>query len=68
MLVGRTTAKDAPDLTQLEAVEDALGDLGLPTVTEMDIGHTQPFLPMVNGAPARVVVRDGVREVVQTLG
>jgi muramoyltetrapeptide carboxypeptidase len=37
-------------------------------VTQMDIGHTQPFLPLVNGASARVVVGDGVREVTQTLG
>lgn len=68
VLVGRTRAPDAPDLTQLAAVQDALGDLGVPVVAEMDIGHTQPFLPLVNGARARVVVRDGVREVTQTLG
>jgi muramoyltetrapeptide carboxypeptidase len=68
VLIGRTPAPDAEDLSQLEAVEDALGDLGIPVVAEMDIGHTQPFLPLVNGAIARVVVRDGVREVTQTLG
>lgn len=68
VLVGRTPAPDAPDLTQLEAVEETLGGLGVPVVAQVDIGHTQPFLPLVNGAPARVVVRDGVREVTQTLG
>jgi muramoyltetrapeptide carboxypeptidase LdcA involved in peptidoglycan recycling len=68
VLIGRTPAPDADDMTQLQAVEDALGDLGIPVVAEMDIGHTQPFLPLVNGASARVVVRDGVREVTQTLG
>jgi muramoyltetrapeptide carboxypeptidase LdcA involved in peptidoglycan recycling len=68
VLVGRTRGPDAADLTQLEAVEDALGGLGVPVVAEMDIGHTQPFLPLVNGASARVVVREGVREVTQTLG
>ena len=51
------------DSPSTQAVEDALGDLGIPVVAEMDIGHTQPFLPLVNGASARVVVRDGVREV-----
>ena len=61
-------ARTTTDLTQLQAVEDALGDLGIPVVAEMDIGHTQPFLPLVNGASARVVVRDGVREVTQTAG
>jgi muramoyltetrapeptide carboxypeptidase len=34
----------------------------------MDIGPTQPFLPLVNGASARVVVRDGIREVTQRIG
>ncbi len=68
VLVGRTRGPDTADLTQLQAVEDALGDLGVPVVAEMDIGHTQPFLPLVNGASARVVVREGVREVTQTLG
>jgi muramoyltetrapeptide carboxypeptidase len=68
VLVGRTPAEDRPDLTQLQAVEDALGDLGIPVIAEMDIGHTQPFLPLVNGASARVVVGDGVRELTQTLG
>jgi muramoyltetrapeptide carboxypeptidase LdcA involved in peptidoglycan recycling len=68
VLVGRTTGPDLPDLTQLQAVEDALGGLGIPIVADMDIGHTQPFLPLVNGASARVVVRDGVREITQTLG
>ncbi|WP_028652429.1 S66 family peptidase [Nocardioides halotolerans] len=68
VLVGRTPAPDAPDLTQLEAVEDALSDLGVPVVAQMDIGHTQPFLPLVNGASARVVVAPGVREVTQRLG
>jgi muramoyltetrapeptide carboxypeptidase LdcA involved in peptidoglycan recycling len=66
--LGRTPAEDRPDLTQPEAVEDALGGLGIPVVAEMDIGHTQPFLPLVNGASARVVVRDGVREVTQRIG
>jgi muramoyltetrapeptide carboxypeptidase len=68
VLVGRTPAPDAPDLTQLEAVQETLGGLGVPVIAQMDIGHTQPFLPLVNGAAARVVVRDGVREVAQTLG
>jgi muramoyltetrapeptide carboxypeptidase LdcA involved in peptidoglycan recycling len=68
VLVGRTPGPDMDDLSQLQAVEDALGDLGIPVVAAMDIGHTQPFLPLVNGASARVVVRDGVREVTQRLG
>jgi muramoyltetrapeptide carboxypeptidase LdcA involved in peptidoglycan recycling len=68
VLVGRSPAPDAPDLTQADAVAEVLGDLGVPVVTQMDIGHTQPFLPLVNGAPARVRVADGLREVTQLLG
>jgi muramoyltetrapeptide carboxypeptidase LdcA involved in peptidoglycan recycling len=68
VLIGRSPAPDADDLTQLEAVEEVLGDLGVPVVAQMDIGHTQPFLPLVNGALARVVVAEGRREVTQRLG
>ena len=56
-------------MTQHEAVADALGMLDVPVVLDAEIGHTQPFLPLVNGAPARVVVDgDGGGEVTQTLG
>ena len=53
MLIGRTPAPDAEKMTQHEAVADALGVLDVPVVAETDIGHTQPFLPLVNGALAR---------------
>ncbi|MBA2953635.1 LD-carboxypeptidase [Nocardioides sp. MAH-18] len=67
VLVGRTPAPDAPDLTQLEAVEEALGGLGVPVIAQMDIGHTQPFMPLVNGALARVVADGDTRRIAQTL-
>jgi muramoyltetrapeptide carboxypeptidase len=65
VLVGRTAAPDAPDLTQHEAVLDALGDLGVPLVLDVDCGHVQPFLPLVNGALGRVVDDGERREVTQ---
>ena len=68
VLIGRTAAPDAQKMTQHEAVADALGGLGVPVVLDADIGHTQPFLPLVNGAPARVAVTGGVGVVTQTLG
>ena len=37
-------------MTQHEAVADALGMLDVPVVLDADFGHTQPFLPLVNGA------------------
>ena len=68
VLMGRTSAPDAEKMTQHEAVADALGMLDIPVVLDADIGHTQPFLPLVNGASARVTVTDGVGVVTQTLG
>jgi muramoyltetrapeptide carboxypeptidase len=68
VLIGRTAAPDAEKMTQHEAVADALGMLDVPVVLDADIGHTQPFLPLVNGASARVTVTDGVGELTQHLG
>jgi muramoyltetrapeptide carboxypeptidase LdcA involved in peptidoglycan recycling len=68
VLIGRTPAPDAEKMSQHEAVADALGMLDVPVVLDADIGHTQPFLPLVNGASARVTVTDGVGVVTQTLG
>lgn len=67
VLIGRTTGPDAADLTQHEAVLDALGDLGVPIVLDVEVGHTQPNMSLVNGALARVVVDGGRREITQTL-
>jgi muramoyltetrapeptide carboxypeptidase len=68
VLVGRTSAPDHPELTQREAVLDAVGRLDLPIVWDLEIGHVPPHLPLVNGALARVVVDGGTREITQTLG
>lgn len=66
VLIGRTSAPDAPGFTQLDAVQDALGGLGVPVLLDVECGHVQPFLPLVNGALARVV-DDGERhEITQT--
>lgn len=54
VLVGRTRAPDTPHLTQREAVVDALGGLGVPIVGDVECGHVQPFMPLVNGALGRV--------------
>lgn len=67
ILIGRTAGPDCADLTQHEAVVDALGMLDLPIVLDVECGHVQPFLPLVNGALARVVVDRERREITQTL-
>jgi muramoyltetrapeptide carboxypeptidase len=67
VLIGRTAAPSAPHLTQDEAVVDALGDLGIPIVFDVECGHVAPYLPLVNGARAHVVVDGDRREITQTL-
>lgn len=67
VLIGRTAAPDAPDLSQDAAVLDALGGLGIPIVLDVECGHVAPYLPLVNGALARVVVDGDRREITQTL-
>ena len=54
VLVSRTQAPDAAGLTQHDAVRDALGDLGVPLLAEVECGHVPPYLALVNGALARV--------------
>ncbi|MGF0117308.1 S66 family peptidase [Promicromonospora sp. Marseille-Q5078] len=67
ILVGRTRAPDHPQMTQRDAVLDALGRLGLPIVFDMEIGHVPPHLPLVNGALATLTVDGDVREIRQHL-
>lgn len=68
ILIGRTKAPDASDMTQHGAVVDALGDLGIPIVLDVECGHVAPYLPLVNGALARVAVDGDRREITQELG
>ncbi len=67
ILIGRTRAPGHDDMSQHDAVADALGMLDVPIVLDLEIGHTQPFLPLVNGALGRVVVDGDRHEVTQTL-
>jgi muramoyltetrapeptide carboxypeptidase LdcA involved in peptidoglycan recycling len=67
VLVGSTSAPDHPEMTQREAVVDALGRLDVPIVLDLEIGHVPPHLPLVNGALAQVVVDGSTREITQHL-
>jgi muramoyltetrapeptide carboxypeptidase LdcA involved in peptidoglycan recycling len=67
VLVGRTRAPDHPQLTQRDAVLDALGRLGVPIVFDVEIGHVPPHLPLVNGALATLTVDGETREISQLL-
>ncbi len=46
-----------------EAVEAVLGELNLPIVYEADIGHKAPRMTVINGAKAKITVKDGKGEV-----
>ena len=65
VVIGRTGAPDAPDLTQREAVLDAVGELGVPVLLDVECGHVQPYATLVNGALARFVVDGDRHEIVQ---
>lgn len=67
VLIGRTSAPDGPTLTQHEAVRDALGDLEVPVVLDVDFGHQQPMMPLVLGASTRVEVAGDVQQITQDL-
>ena len=68
VLIGRTPAPDADEMTQHEAVADALGMLDIPVVARR--GHRpHPAVPAAGqrrlGAGRRT---DGIREVTQRIG
>jgi muramoyltetrapeptide carboxypeptidase len=67
VLVGRTAGADAPTLTQDEAVLDALGDLAVPILADVECGHVAPYLPLVNGARATVRHTPEASTLTQTL-
>ncbi|GAA1723987.1 LD-carboxypeptidase [Isoptericola hypogeus] len=54
VLVSRTRAPGLEGFTQHDAARDALGDLGIPVLGDVECGHVPPFLALVNGALARV--------------
>ncbi|MGB3828138.1 MAG: S66 peptidase family protein [Ornithinimicrobium sp.] len=67
VLIGRTAAPDADTLTQREAVMDALGSLDVPIIADVECGHIAPFMPLVNGAHARLRLTGEVAELTQSL-
>lgn len=67
VLIGRTYAPDYPTLTQHEAVLDALEDLEVPLLADLECGHWAPYLPLVNGARARVRHDSATSQITQQL-
>ena len=67
ILVSRTMRPSRTASPQHDAVRDALGMLGVPILADVECGHVQPFLALVQGATTSVV-HDGDRhEVTQRL-
>jgi muramoyltetrapeptide carboxypeptidase len=54
ILVGRTGGEQLREFTQRDALLDALGDLRVPVIYDMDMGHLPPQTMLVNGAQATV--------------
>ena len=68
VLIGRTAARSVEGFTQRDALLDALGDLGVPVIYDMDIGHLPPQLMLVNGASATLRFGPGEKSLAQILG
>jgi muramoyltetrapeptide carboxypeptidase LdcA involved in peptidoglycan recycling len=71
ILVGRSSAPDATqttDLNYVEALRSAFADVLCPVLYDVDIGHVPPQLSLVNGALARVKFHGGAGSVVQRFG
>lgn len=67
VLIGRTMAPDNPDMTQYEAVIDALGSLNIPLIADVECGHVAPYMPLVNGALAEVIATSNEATIIQQL-
>ncbi|GKV79077.1 LD-carboxypeptidase [Pectobacterium carotovorum subsp. carotovorum] len=70
VLIGRSAAPDVSDPTRqhyLDALRSALGDLTIPVLYDVDIGHIPPQMSLVNGAKANVVFTENSGSVTQLL-
>jgi muramoyltetrapeptide carboxypeptidase LdcA involved in peptidoglycan recycling len=54
VLLARTRGKELPEYTHRDAARIALGDLGIPILTDVDCGHVPPHLALTNGALAHL--------------
>lgn len=67
ILFGRTpVSEDTEGYTFLDVYSELREDLDVPVFYDIDCGHVPPQITFVNGAHARVTLKDGQAEVVQT--
>ncbi|MGY6215721.1 S66 family peptidase [Methylolobus aquaticus] len=67
LLIGRTGAEVIEGFTQRQALMDALRDLSIPILYDVDVGHLPPQLILVNGAQATLSFGPGQISLTQTL-
>jgi muramoyltetrapeptide carboxypeptidase LdcA involved in peptidoglycan recycling len=67
VLVGRSAGPQLREFTVRDALLDALGDLPVPVLYDMDIGHQPPQLLLINGALAEVCFQGAQSYIAQTL-
>jgi muramoyltetrapeptide carboxypeptidase LdcA involved in peptidoglycan recycling len=67
VLVGRSAGPSAGDFSQHDALVHALGDLLVPVLYDVDLGHIPPQLTIVNGALATVELTPTTATLVQRL-
>lgn len=70
ILIGRSAVPDVSDPTKhnyMDALRAALGDIAVPVLYDVDIGHIPPQLSLVNGASATVLFTENGSSVTQQL-
>jgi muramoyltetrapeptide carboxypeptidase len=67
VLVGRTAGLSSGHFSQHDALVHALGDLSVPVLYDLDLGHIPPQLAIVNGALATVELTPATATLVQRL-
>ncbi len=63
VLIGRTKAEPTDAFTQMDAIADALSDLDVPVLHDVDISHVPPQLMVMNGALGTVRYEAGGKAV-----
>jgi muramoyltetrapeptide carboxypeptidase LdcA involved in peptidoglycan recycling len=68
VLLGRSAGPQLREFTVRDAVMSALGDLRVPVIYDMDIGHVPPQMLLVNGASATLHFGPQGHTLTQVLG
>lgn len=66
-LIGRTAMQDCDYFTFKEAINRALGDLNIPVIYDVDIGHVPPQFIIINGSYATFEYNDNKGRLIQKL-